>query len=72
MLSACSKLNLQNYEQLKPGMEMSEVEELIGPASDCSETLSMQRCYWGNKEGVNIKILFIAGKVNYLGHDGLK
>ena len=71
-LTACSELNLENYEQLKLGMEMSEVEGVIGGASDCSETLGTQSCYWGEKDGVNIKINFVAGKAVTFSHDGLK
>jgi hypothetical protein len=71
-LAACSKLNLENYEQLKLGMEMNEVEGLIGGASDCSEALGTQSCYWGDTGGVHIKINFVAGKAITFSHDGLK
>jgi hypothetical protein len=71
-LAACSKLNMENYEQLELGMEMGEVEGLIGTATDCSETLGTQSCYWGAKDAANIQVNFIAGKAITFSHDGLK
>ena len=71
-LSACSKLTMENYQQLKLGMEISEIEGLIGSASDCSATMGTQSCLWGAKDGANIKVNFIAGKAVTFTNDGLE
>jgi hypothetical protein len=71
-LTACSKLNLQNYEQIEMGMEMSDVEGLIGKADECSELLGTQSCYWGDKESVYIKVSFVTGMAVTYSQDGLE
>lgn len=35
-LTACNKINQENYSQLKSGMAKAEVEKLLGAPTDCS------------------------------------
>lgn len=70
-LAACSKLNLENYEALKMGMDKTQVESIIGGASECTETLGSESCIWGSETGKHIKINFVADKAVLFSHDGL-
>lgn len=71
MLMACSKLNLENYDRLKMGMDQKEVENIIGGPDRCEESVGSRSCLWGNKEGTFVKINFIGGKAVLFEHDGL-
>ncbi len=70
LLSACSKVTLENYNKLKRGMEKAEVEAIIGAPSSCSETLGVQSCMWGTEQS-NITITYAGNKVLNLGHTGI-
>jgi len=69
-LTACSKLTRENYDKIKVGMELAEVENIIGTADACDEALGTKSCTWGNKEK-NIKIKFVADKVVLPSANGL-
>ncbi len=62
ILTSCSKLNRENYDKIKVGMEYSQVIALIGEPDKCDAALGMKSCIWGN-ETKNITINFIAEKV---------
>lgn len=62
MLSGCSKVNRENYDKIKVGMDYSQVIELIGEPSKCDAALGMKNCVWGT-ETKNITIGFMAEKV---------
>ena len=62
ILFGCSKVNRENYDKIKMGMEYSQVIELIGNPDKCDAALGMKNCVWGN-ETKNITIGFIAEKV---------
>ena len=62
ILFSCSKVNRENYDKIKMGMEYSQVIELIGNPDKCDAALGMKNCVWGN-ETKNITIGFIAEKV---------
>ena len=62
VLFGCSKVNRENYDKIKMGMEYSQVIELIGNPDKCDAALGMKNCVWGN-ETKNITIGFIAEKV---------
>ena len=70
-LTGCSKLTKENYQQLKVGMEMSEVEGVIGSADACEEALGAQACTWGD-ETKNIKVKLVAGKAVFFSNKGLE
>ena len=36
LLTACSKINQENYSKLSAGMTKAEVEQLLGSPTDCS------------------------------------
>ena len=62
VLFGCSKVNRENYDKIKMGMEYSQVIDLIGNPDKCDAALGMKNCVWGN-ETKNITIGFIAEKV---------
>ncbi|PIE41886.1 MAG: hypothetical protein CSA49_01305 [Gammaproteobacteria bacterium] len=70
-LSGCSKLTKENYQLLEVGMDMPDVEAIIGEPTSCEETLGVQACTWGD-ETKNIKIKLVADKVVLLSHKGLQ
>jgi hypothetical protein len=62
ILAGCSKVNRENYDKVKVGMEYSQVIALIGEPNKCDAALGMKNCVWGN-ETKNITINFVAEKV---------
>lgn len=62
ILAGCSKVNRENYDRIKVGMEYIQVTELIGNPDQCDAALGMKNCVWGN-ESKNITIQFVAEKV---------
>ncbi len=62
ILAGCSKVNRENYDKVKVGMEYSQMIELLGEPDKCDAALGMKNCVWGN-ETKNITISFIAEKV---------
>ena len=36
-LTACSKVNIENYDKVKVGMDKTEIEQLLGSADSCEE-----------------------------------
>jgi hypothetical protein len=71
LLTACSKLSMDNYQLLKVGMEYDEVTQVIGAPTQCEETLGTRNCIWGNDAQL-IKATFIAQKAVMFSHKGLK
>ncbi len=70
LVSGCSRVNMDNYQKLKVGMDFAEVEAIIGGADECSEKVGVRVCTWGN-ETKNITVTFVAGKATVFGHEGL-
>lgn len=62
VLFGCSKVNRENYDKIKVGMEYSQVINLIGDPDKCDAALGMKNCVWGNGTK-NITISFVAEKV---------
>lgn len=58
-LTGCSKLNQENYDKLKMGMTLAEVEAVIGSNDECSTSLGTKTCMWGSKDGKHIKASFM-------------
>ena len=71
-LTACSKLNLDNYKMLKAGMSYEEVTDIIGAPESCSENFASRSCIWGDDEGMNIKASFVSDNAISFSHDKLK
>ena len=47
-VSACTKISVENYDKLKAGMPYTEVKQLLGTPTQCSEVLSVKHCVWGD------------------------
>ena len=72
LLSACSKLTMENYDQLKTGMEYDEVVDIIGSPDSCSEKFGTRSCIWGDSEGSHIKAQFLKSTAILFTHNKLK
>lgn len=71
VLAGCSKLTEENYQKLEMGMEMSQVESLLGKADSCEEALGAQACIWGDDQK-HIKVKLVADKVVFFSKKGLE
>ena len=71
LITAGCKLTEENYKKLEMGMEMSQIEDLIGTADSCDELLGAQSCVWGD-ESTHIKVKLMAGKAVFFSKKGLK
>lgn len=71
LLTACSKVNQENYAQLSTGMSSGDVESLLGKPAECSGALGMTSCTWGNQDRF-ISVQFAADKVLMFSGKGLK
>lgn len=71
LLAGCSKLSMENYNQLKIGMSYQQVTELIGDANSCEEMIGTRSCVWGD-DATGIKAGFVADKAIAFSHKGLK
>lgn len=61
LVSACSKLTMENYAKLKAGLAYDEVKALLGDPVQCSEVLGIRACQWGD-DNKNINVNFVGGK----------
>lgn len=71
LLAGCSKLNKENYDKLETGMSQTEVEAVIGTADNCTKSLGTVSCLWGDENGKNVKVVFMADKAIGFSYDGL-
>lgn len=71
LLAGCSKLTIENYNQVKTGMSYDEVTALLGSATNCDEVLGLRKCLWqdGDKR---VEVAFAADKAMAFSHKGLK
>lgn len=72
VLSGCSKLNKENYDALKMGMSLDEVEAVIGGHDQCEKQLGGQVCEWGSQGGTYVKINFVANKAVTFDQEGIE
>ncbi|WNW12964.1 outer membrane protein assembly factor BamE [Pseudomonas sp. DTU_2021_1001937_2_SI_NGA_ILE_001] len=70
-LSACNKINQENYSKLSAGMPKAQVEELLGKPTECSGALGMSSCTWGNEKAF-ISVQYAGDKVVLFSGQGLK
>jgi hypothetical protein len=70
VLFGCSKLNRENYDKIKVGMDYQQVVSIIGDPDKCDAIMGSKNCVWGN-ENKNITINFIGDKVFFLSMNGL-
>jgi len=66
----CSKLNTENYNRLRIGMNYDEVVSLLGKADQCDGAMGIKNCMWGNKKR-NINVSFVGEKVVVFSGHGL-
>ncbi|MDZ5604137.1 outer membrane protein assembly factor BamE [Pseudomonas sp. RP23018S] len=71
VLTACSKINQENYARLKAGMSKAEVEQLLGTPTECSGALGMTSCTWGDEKSF-ISVQYATDKVLMYSGQGLK
>ena len=60
-LFGCSKLNRENFDKIKIGMDFQEIVSIIGEPDKCDGLLGAKNCIWGN-EDKNITVKFVADK----------
>ncbi|MFK8330615.1 hypothetical protein M2D63_011430 [Pseudomonas sp. BJa5] len=70
-LTACNKINQENYSHIKTGMAKAEVEQLLGSPKECSGALGMSSCTWGDDKAF-ISVQYAADKVLMYSGQGLK
>lgn len=49
-LAGCDKLTEANYTKLKVGMSYDDTVQILGRARECSESVGLKHCVWGNAE----------------------
>lgn len=70
LLTACGKINSENYQTIELGMDYSEIETLLGSPTECDETLGIKQCQWGD-DSKYINVKFVASKVTIYSKKGL-
>ncbi len=70
-LLGCSKLTLENYNQIGPGMRYDEVTQLIGQPEKCDDVMGLRNCVWGDEQR-SINVTFAGGKVLLFSSSNLK
>lgn len=67
---SCSKINQENYDRLKVGMDYDEVVKILGKPDNCESILNMKNCTW-EESSKNITIKAVADKVVFLSSQGI-
>jgi len=70
ILLGCSKINQENYDKLKVGMDYDEVLEILGKPDNCESILNMKNCIW-EESSKSITIKIITDKVVFLSSHGI-
>jgi len=70
ILLGCSKINKENYDKLKVGLEYEEVLKIMGKPDECESALNMKNCIW-EESSKSIKIIIVADKVFFLSSQGI-
>lgn len=71
LLLGCSKLTLENYQQIRIGMSYDEVVALIGKPARCDDLMGLRSCTWGDASG-GAQVSFAGGKVILFSSTNLK
>lgn len=58
----CSKLTIENYNQINTGMTYDEVTQLLGKPAECDDLMGVRNCRWGD-DTRSVQVSFVAGKV---------
>lgn len=70
ILLGCSKINKENYDKLKVGLEYDEVLKILDKPDNCESVLNMKNCIW-EESSKTIKIIIVADKVVFLSSQGI-
>ena len=70
-LLGCSKLTLENYNRIEPGMSFDEVTQLIGQPEQCDDVMGLRNCSWGDEKR-SVSVTFAADKVLLFTSSNLK
>lgn len=70
-LSACDKVNIENYQKIEPGMKYGEVIRILGEPNNCDTVFTAKSCQWGS-ETRKIDIKFVGDQVVLYASAGLK
>jgi len=70
LLTACNAVSADNYSKLHTGMNLTEVQDLLGKPAQCSEILMIKKCTWGNAQHY-ITVSFAADTVMATSASGL-
>jgi len=62
LMVACSKLTIENYNQVTAGMRYEEVTQLLGKPDACDDVMGVRNCRWGDDKR-SVHVSFVAGKV---------
>ena len=71
VLLGCSKLTLENYDKIEPGMSYDEVTQLIGQPEKCDDVMGLRSCTWGDEKR-SVSVTFAADKVLLFSSSNLK
>jgi len=70
-LTGCSKVNKENYDKIKIGMDFEEVVGVLGKPDTCEEpVLKTKSCIWGSSDK-QIKIKFAGDIVAWRSSKGI-
>lgn len=70
ILLGCSKINQENYDKLKVGMDYDEVLKILGKPDNCESILNMKNCIW-EESSKSITIKIAANKVVFISSYGI-
>lgn len=70
-LLGCSRLSVENYNQIAVGMPYDEVVQLIGKPDKCDDLMGLRSCTWGD-ESRSVHVSFAGGKVLLFASNNLK
>lgn len=71
VLTGCGKLTQDNYDKLEIGMNLKEIEAVIGTHDNCSSALGTQTCIWGDENAKHIEVRFVADSAITFSSEGL-
>ncbi len=64
------KVTKENYDKLKVGQDYDEVVQILGKADECSATLGIKNCRWGD-DAKHISVKFAGNKAILFSSQGL-
>lgn len=71
LVTACSKLTVENYDRLKVGMSYSEVTQILGSPAKCDQAVNLRQCTWGDEQR-RITVNFAADRLVLSTANGIK